>query len=230
MWASSKIDKEAAQKQAEQVFEHDIDVFNTYSDFFLKKILEENNLRKKYPIEDELRKYNLPERIIYQGNYIFLEKMNIANRNGSQKTQLLFFCVYSAYKELNTFIDFHELAQIFKLTPKKARKAITLYDNFNTGYIAPVNIYSPLDLIVDYCKKLNLDNSLASQALLFAKDLLENSCKELRQENYSTVAAGILSYYLQQIGCVKSKEIFNISNLSQATINLMRDRIISLDN
>jgi transcription initiation factor TFIIIB Brf1 subunit/transcription initiation factor TFIIB len=229
MWASEN-NRQAAAKLAEQVFEHDIDVYNTFPHFFEKKGLDENGLQKKYPICDDLRKYQLTEDIIYCANQIFLEKMNIANRNGSQKTQLLFFCTYCAYKEKGIFKDFQELAQIFNLSPKKARKSITLYDNFNTGYIAPVNIYSPLDLIVDYCKKLNLDNSLASQTLLFAKDLLENSCKELRQENYATVAAGILSYYLQQIGCSKGKDICAISNLSQATINLMRERIIFLDN
>src|SRR5438874_12599243 len=72
-------------------------------------------------IMTDLEKYDFTLDIKHRANFIY-NKMKLTVRRANKRKYLLFFCVYSAYKELNININPTELGKIFELKPGDIQK------------------------------------------------------------------------------------------------------------
>ncbi len=100
---------------------------------------------KKYSrnILTDLEKYNFSYDIKLRANYIY-KIMNVCHR-ATKRVLLLFFCVYSAYKELKIDVIPTELGKKFNLTHGKLQKSISTFSPLQTGYRS---VTKPLSILI----------------------------------------------------------------------------------
>lgn len=180
-------------------------------------------------ILNELSKYNIPDDIKYTANFIYNSMLSNIKRANKRK-YLLFFCVYSAYKEHNITVNPVELGKKFNLSAGDVQKTHSMFSPLQTKY-KPVNrIINPSDYISDFCKKLNMD-SYESDIITFTNNILIKN-PSLTQEQPQTVAAGVLKYYMIINGIeLNDKHQLSIATLrSDTTIDGMYKKISTMDN
>jgi transcription initiation factor TFIIIB Brf1 subunit/transcription initiation factor TFIIB len=180
-------------------------------------------------ILNELSNYNIPDDIKSRANIIYNSMVSNIKRANKRK-YLLFYCVYSAYKELNITVNPVELGKKFNLSPGDVQKTHSMFSPLQTNY-KPVNrIINASDYISDFCKKLNMD-SYESDIIMFTNNIL-NKNPSLTQEQPQTVAAGVLKYYMMINGIeLIDKHQLSISTLrSDTTIDGMYKKISTMDN
>src|SRR6516225_9509900 len=81
----------------------------------------------------DLQPYDFSDDIKHRANFIY-NKMKHSVRKANKRQYLLFFCVYSAYKEFNTNIDPNQLGLIFGLTQGQMQKTLSMFSPLQTGY------------------------------------------------------------------------------------------------
>lgn len=177
------------------------------------------------------------EEIKNQADVIY-NLMHKTTRRGKVRRQLLFYCVYCAYRELQRDINPISLGHQFNLTSGDVQRCDSLFSQIKTGYKPRVNsCASPLSYIPGYYKKLEelgvvqITDSLIESALFMGKSVI-NKDPSLLQQNPQTVAAGLFHYFnvTNGIEYPDSSTPSKITDRANITINNMFKIIATIDN
>ena len=179
-------------------------------------------------IMSDLKEYNFPDDVKHRANFIF-NKMKLSLRRKNKRKLLLFFCVYSAYKELNININPTELGKIFGLKQGEMQKTHSMFSQLQTGYKPVQRVISASDYIIDFCSQLDMEE-YTDALLLFTVDILDKH-KELLQLVPQTVAAGILKYFMviHGIELEDKNKLVDVCNRSATTQEAMYKKISEMD-
>jgi hypothetical protein len=178
----------------------------------------------------DLKDYPFTDDIKGEADVIF-NKMHYRVRRGKIRTQLVFYCVYCAYIELDINVNPVQLGRIFGLSPGDVQKCDSKFSPLQTGYRPRSTFTSPLKYLPDYCKQLELTEDAVLEITQLATDLLRKEAA-LFQENPQTVAAGILKYYTETYGISNDdpQKIAKVTGRSNVTIDGIYRRIATIDN
>lgn len=184
---------------------------------------------QKRSILPDLSGHSFPDDIKNQADTIY-QQMRPRVRKGKARDQLLFFCVYYAHIELDVDVDPNLLGERFGLKPGEVQRCHSIFSPLQTGYHPPLKDLTPLNLLPDYMKKLNMSEDAIYQAKVQLQEIV-NKNRSLSQEHPRTVASGFLKYYIDINGIeVNQQELSRITNRSPATIDNMYNRISMIDN
>lgn len=214
-------------QQSQQQQEEEPKFFNGYGEWGNGYVVS----KTERSILSELEKYQLPEEIKNQADVIY-SKMKKRVRRGKIRLQMLFFCTYCAYLELNRDINETELGAQFGLNSGDVQKCDSLFSPMQTGYSPPCKKISPLSYLTDYCKQIGLTDDVAVNQILTEGTEIMKKDPGLHEDNPKTVAAGILRYYLVTYGIVLSdnNKLTKVTCRSNATIDSMYKRIATAVN
>lgn len=189
-------------------------------------------------IVSELTAYgHIDEEIKNQADVIY-NLMHKSTRRGKVRRQLLFYCVYCAYRELRRDVNPISLGQQFNLKPGDVQRCDSLFSQIKTGYKPRINTYaSPLDYIPGYFDELGklgcveISSYITESALQLGKSIIDKE-QSLLQENPQTVAAGLFHYFnlTNGIEYPDATTPSKITSRSNMTINNMFKRIATIDN
>lgn len=183
-----------------------------------------------HSILPDLKEYPLPDDIKNRADVIY-NKMYYRVRRGKIRDQLLFFCAFCAYNELNRDVNPIELGALFGLTAGEVQRCDSIFSYLQTGYRPPSNHISPLRYLPNFCRNLDLSDDAINAILALARNILQKD-PSLSQENPQTVAAGLLRYYIVTNGivCDDPQQIIKVTDRSIVTIEGMYRRIATIDN
>lgn len=177
----------------------------------------------------ELQKYDFPDEIKNKADEIF-QKMDTSIRRGHIRDYLIFYCIYNAYHELQIHKDPKQIALSVGIDLGEITKALSKFSESQEMYQAPMVITTPLDLIPEYCRMVNLSDDTIENVIELAKEILEKD-PELMEGYPQKVAAGILRYFLTINGVAFRKNQFaEMLGLSEVTINNMYKKICAIHN
>jgi hypothetical protein len=186
--------------------------------------------RTSRSILKDLKPFDIPENIKFRADVIY-NKMHYHVRRKKIRYQMLFYCVYCAYLELNQNVDPTELGVLFGLKQGDVQRCDSLFSPLQTGYTPPVKHARPTKYLDQYCEKIGLDNDAGLQIKKLSEALMIKD-PEFLQENPQTVAAGILKYFVITNGIILEDPdiIRTVTKRSNATIDAIFQRIITIDN
>ena len=191
----------------------------------------DHNICNKYTksILSDLHPYKFSDDIKIRANYIY-SKMNHSTRRANKRTLLLFFCVYSAYKELSIPVNPADLGKLFGLTHGQMMKTESMFSYLQTGYKPICRTISVYDYIPDYCQKLGLENYL-DDIILLTENILAKD-KDLRQQVSPTLGTGLIKYFLiiNGIELNDKNSLSLVTQRSDTTIDTMYKKICEVDN
>ena len=180
-------------------------------------------------IMKDLDPYNLPDEIKNKANNVFVS-IAPATHRGKKRKQLLFFCLFTAYKELGIHVDPKTIAQLINMDLGGMNKSISMFSEIQTGYRVRKHIVTCVDIVPDYCEKVGISVDAVSQVTGLASEML-TKCPNLRERYPQTVAAGILRYYMSINGLLVDELAFaKTLCLSEATISQSHKLIQQIDN
>lgn len=178
----------------------------------------------------DLKQYSFTDDIKNQADVIY-NKMRYQVRRGKIRFQMLFFCVYCAYLELNRDVDPIQLGAQFGLNQGEVQRCDSLFSPLQTGYKPPSTNISPLGYLPNYCTAMNLSQEAIDEIMKMAANILKKDPR-LYQENPQTVAAGLLRYYTVTNGIISDdpQKMMQITGRSSVTIDSIFRRISTIDN
>ncbi len=180
-------------------------------------------------ISNDLHDYKFSDDIKIRANYIY-SNMNSSTRRAHKRKLLLFFCVYSAYKELSIKVNPSDLGKIFDLTDGEMKKTQSMFSFLQTGYKPVCRTISIYDYVPDFCYKLGLEQYTDDIILLYENVITKD--KELLQQVRQTLSAGFLKYFLiiNGIELNDKNELSRVTQRSDTTIDTMYKKICEIDN
>lgn len=181
-------------------------------------------------ILSDLQHYTFAQDIKNRADVIY-NKMKYRVRRSKVRSQMLFFCVYCAHRELNISVDPIQLGKTFGLNPGDVQRCDSLFSPLQTGYRPPSNNTSPLSYLPSYCENMELSDDAINEVKQLAISILRKD-PTLFQENPQTVAAGLLKYYIVTNGITTDnpQKITEVTARSNVTIDGMFRRISTVDN
>jgi transcription initiation factor TFIIIB Brf1 subunit/transcription initiation factor TFIIB len=180
-------------------------------------------------IMKDMQNMALPDEIKIRAEEIF-GRLNCATKRGNRRKQLVFFCVHNAYIEFGDPQDPKTLAEIVDIKPSEMTKAFSTFSEAQTGYKPQIIQITAIDLLPQYCEKLNFLPEMVEETIAFARRILEID-PELNETYPQKVASGILYYYAETHGMLMSKrEYARMMKLSEVTITNMYKYIAKIDN
>ena len=181
-------------------------------------------------ILSDLKPYPFPDDIKNKADVIY-NKMIYRVRRGKIRNQMLFFCVYCSYLELDRDVNPVQLGAQFGLTSGEVQRCDSIFSPLQTGYRPPSTNTSPLRYLPDYCQNMELSEDATIEIMRLASHILRKD-SSLRQENPQTVAAGLLRYYTYTNGITTDdpQKITKVTGRSNVTIEGMFRRISTIDN
>jgi transcription initiation factor TFIIIB Brf1 subunit/transcription initiation factor TFIIB len=180
-------------------------------------------------LKNDLLKLPYPEDIKNKAEEIF-QRLNTTTRRGRRRKQLVFFCIYSAYKELGLAKDPKGIAITIGIKPSSTARAVAMYSESQTGYRSKDIDIDPLSYIPEYCEQLQILD-MAEPCIEFCKGEILERFYELSDRSPQKIACGFLCYFLDANGFeVDFKKIAQVVGLSAATIKNTFTEIKRLDN
>lgn len=177
----------------------------------------------------ELQRYDFPDEIKVKADQIF-QKMDTSIRRGHIRDYLVFYCIYNAYHELKIHKDPKQIALSVGIDLGEITKALSKFSESQEMYQPPMITTSPLDLIPDYCRMIQLSDDTIENVLELAQEIIDKD-NELLEGYPQKVAAGILRYFLTINGIAFKKNQFaEMLGLSEVTINNMYKKICLIHN
>ena len=178
----------------------------------------------------DMKTYPIPDDVKNRADSIY-NKMRYQVRRGKIRCQMLFFCTYCAFLELNRDVDPMLLGEIFGLTQGEIQKCDSLFSPLQTGYKPPSVYVSPLGYLPGYCEKIDLDENSIKELVTLSKSILDKD-PGLTQENPQTVAAGLFRYFIvtNGISVTDPRTVSEITGRSAVTIDCMYKKISIIDN
>jgi hypothetical protein len=180
-------------------------------------------------ISKELDNISLPDDVKSEADRIY-QKLEKGTRRGSRRKQLVFFCVYRAYQNLNHRKDPHEIARLIGIPNGDITKAISTYSDRSVN-TQKVTQFSPIEFIPQFCEALNLSSECQDNIVMFARSMIAKDA-DLLDRTPRAVAVGLIMYYLTIItGAVIDTKQFAVSVLmSEVTVNKSCKAIMEIDN
>ena len=180
-------------------------------------------------IRSDMENLPVPEDIKSRAELIFL-RLKAVTKRGNRRKQLVFFCIYEAYKEVGTPQDPKKIASVVGIKSSEMTKALSMFSEVQTGYKSKFIHVDPKDLLPGYAEQLTLPKETIEELLKFAEEII-NKDPELKEKFPQKVASGILKYYLEINGAtLNMKEYAKIIQLSEVTINSMYKSIVKIHN
>jgi transcription initiation factor TFIIIB Brf1 subunit/transcription initiation factor TFIIB len=165
----------------------------------------------------DIESLNLSSDIKNRAHDIAKRVTTVRNRSISHK-RLIFFCVLSAYSELNRPKDPMVLADEIGLSHDQVTKARRHYQRKDSSYIPPVTITRPHDFIEQYFSLFDMNHSNIERCIEECKGI-ENSNKKLKEYNPSYVAIGIIYMFFIVNGYkITMSHFCNTVNVSEVTL------------
>lgn len=169
-------------------------------------------------IYTDLMSLNLPEDVIEQSE-LYFQRLNITAKKGSRRNQILFVCIYNAYKLLNCPQDAGIVANICGLDKSKINKAIKNYCDPESDII----YVEPENFLQRYIRELNLSTNDENNIYNIMENIKENHLI-LLEEFPQILSLAIVKYYLDQNRIEYDKNKFSevskqICNRSDMTIS-----------
>lgn len=176
----------------------------------------------------DLAKYNFTEDIKHEANNIFL-RIGRPTKRGKERDKMLFFLVYTAYREKQKFVNPQSLGKEMGLAPGDVNKALTTFSEAQTGYRPRIKRATLLDAIPKLCEELEHEEWIP-ELLEIGKDVLKKN-RNLNEEFPQKVAAGIISYFMEFNGIkLPPEQLKEKVNLSDVTIKEIHQRITRIHN
>lgn len=196
-------------------------------------------IKREHSIIPDLAQYKFPDNIKERADIIF-NSMNYQVHRKKLRTQMLFYCVYCAYREeFNknpcyengmTGVDPFRLGARFGLTSGEVSKCNSIFSPLQTGYRPPPSYKTPMEYLLEFHANLKLSEDSADEIISLADGILKKN-KGLFQENPQTVAAGLIKYFTVINGIIVNDDILtNATGRSKATIDAMYRKISTIDN
>lgn len=169
------------------------------------------------------------EDIKIRANAIYM-KMYHTTKRAKKRKLLLFFCVYSAYKELGINVNPSDLGHIFGLTSGQLQKTESMFSHLQTGYKPVCNIRTVYDYISDYCIKIGLEEYIPDITLLCQNIIAKH--KDLAQSSSQPMAAGMIKYFMTINGIELEDQnaLAVAADRSDTTISSFFKKLCLLDN
>lgn len=191
--------------------------------YYNKTTLCPQNKSSDRNILNDLAKYSFPDEIRHEANEIF-RKINMPTRRGRERSKMLFFLVYTAYREKGQAIDPQVLAKKMGLKGGDVSRALTLYSEAQTNYHPKIGKASAIDALVCLCSSLDLVD-IIDDVKEMANEIL-SKCPTLNEEFPHKVSAGILTYFMEINGIKIPQDIFKRHvDFSDVTIKEIHQRI-----
>jgi hypothetical protein len=191
--------------------------------YYSKPTLCPQNKSGDRNILNDLAKYNLPDEIRHEANEIF-RKINMPTRRGKERTKMLFFLVYTAYREKGLAVYPTALAKDMGLKPGDVSRALTSYSEAQTNYHPNIGKVSAIEALVCLCSSLEIID-IIDDVKEMANEIL-TKCPSLNEEFPHKVSAGILTYFMEINGIKIPQETFRKHvDFSDVTIKEIHQRI-----
>jgi transcription initiation factor TFIIIB Brf1 subunit/transcription initiation factor TFIIB len=222
-WMKQK--KEEDENDVIDPFDNDRTFFNHKGEWGHVQINPERSILK------DLKPYmDIDDDVKNMADAIY-NKMHYQVRRKKIRYQLLFYCTYCAYMELNLKVNPIELGAIFGLKQGAVQRCDSLFSPLQTGYTPPIKNARPTNYLERYCEKIGLSKEAGIEINKLGEYLLKKDPNFL-QENPQTVAAGILKYFIVTNGIsIEDPDLIkNVTNRSNATIESIYQWIVSIDN
>lgn len=175
-------------------------------------------------IYKDLSDLNLPQEVVDAAESYF-QTLNITAKKGTRRTQILFVCVYNAYKLLNCPQDAGIVAKMCGLDKSKINKAIKNYSDPNGDII----YVDPENFLQRYIHELDLSQDQETEIYDLMTEI-RNNYPILMEEFPQILSLALVKYYLQSntlpYDKVKFSEISTqICNRSDMTISKATKKI-----
>jgi hypothetical protein len=166
-----------------------------------------------------------------RADLIFRSMVGQSSRKGTNKIQLIYYCVYNAYLELDIPFSPFKLVDVFGLDMNKVSKCASLFSRVNTGYSPSKNRVKAWYYFEDFCTQSEMTKAALNELIDLYYELVIRD-ETLVQHKPQSLAAGIFKYYLTLNGItIKDKDhIAKITRLSNATINTVMENVSMIHN
>jgi len=169
------------------------------------------------------------ERIINMANEIYQQVTNGKVKKGNSRKEIIFACIFQAYK-LSGFPQSHEkLIQTFNLNKKtvlNGLKQVAL--NIPKDSVIHTMYITPIHLIDDIMNKFQATQSQKSEVIeIYGR--IKNRDTKLNRARPQSVAAGLVYYWIKTTAKnISLKEFIKKAELSELTINRMTSLIAEI--
>ena len=184
--------------------------------------------RRSHSILDKLQKYSsVPEEVRNKADVIH-NQMKVKQHRRTKLVQLLYWCCYCAYLELNLDVNPQELGKVFELTATEVSRCGSLFSSLETGYQPPKALTTPLNYLPGFCRARRLTDDATEQCLVLANRIISKQ-PNLLQEPPRNLAGGLLKYYLI-INGLPTDDLRSVVGLSDNTVNPWYKVVENIDN
>tara|TARA_B100002051_G_C16742699_1_gene645328 strand:- start:248 stop:1195 length:948 start_codon:yes stop_codon:yes gene_type:complete len=190
--------------------------------------------RSKYKVFNEItlicKKNEIPPVIINEAKSLYNIITQTKISRGSNRIGIIGACVYFACKECKVPRSSKEIAIMFSINPKimtkgcKKCQEIISMNKKNKNRLYTSHSIKPSDFIERFCNKLSIDETIIINILELCNMIVTENviCENTPQ----SVAAGCILHYCKENNIeFNKKEISNICNISEVTINKCTKKI-----
>lgn len=186
--------------------------------------------KKDKNIIHELDEYPLPVEVKIRCNDIYNKMSLIHTKRGNKRKQMLYFLIYTAYRELGNPQTPENIAGIVGLDKNKIKEANRNFGAIHSGYKSPVEEISIVSMIPNICKNLGFDSDRILDCVSMGNEMIAKA-EFLEEEDIQKVAAAIVQYYLICNGIsFDKKEFSKLANISSASLNAMVNTVGKIHN
>lgn len=188
-----------------------------------------SSTRGERSILQDLNTLPIPDNIKKKADFIY-SSMTPQTRRNRIRNQLVFYCTYQAYRSLEINVDPGLLGKIFGLDRGQIQRCPSMFSKLQTGFDPGKRQMTPIDCLKLFCQEIELTQEGINSAVILAKNILRKDETLVQEHPPKTVAAGLFRYFTVINGISFDREIADITQRSQATIDAMYKRISLLDN
>src|SRR5581483_10253 len=117
-------------------------------------------------------------------------------RKGQKMNYALFYCIYTAYKELGKCQVPKTVANLVGIQASEISKAISTFSSSGKKNTSPSKDFvSFIELIPAYCIELGIDTETTVQIQEFGRDL-QSRFPDLDEKFPQNIAAGMILYFM----------------------------------
>jgi len=165
-------------------------------------------------IMNDLKRLKLPKDVMDTAEIIY-QKINPSTTKKSRRAELVFYCIFCAYQELDVVVDPVFIARDLGITRESIPKAMNTYSTY-PGYKPKSRDYKPTALIPEYAQRLNLAN--VDEIVALGEQICSQSDK-FKEEYPQKVSAGVIFFYMKLNGAVVDRKLFAEKlNTTEATL------------
>lgn len=176
----------------------------------------------------DLRDVPLPDSIKQKANEIYL-KMNIPSKKSSKRKKLLYFCLISAYKELDIVYIPAMIATLVGLSINKISNANSMYSKTITGYQTQQRRFSPTDYVLYLYPTIGIQSGYEKFLVDLTNELI-NKEERLLDDAPQIVAAAIILYFIEWSGIPYNGIFEQILQTTSIRLNNMKNKINKIHN